>query len=355
VPADATTTTTTEIGRPDAERPAPDRPGRERRDEPGRPAPGIGASGELSGWLGWLGAAAIAALAIVEIAQALVAPGRAPTEADWRAAAAQVRAGFRTGDLIVAAPDWADPVLRLHLGDLLPIPVAARMDDARYGRIWEIGQRGAHVVEPGASAGAEVGSGAAPGRVALEARFGALTVRRIERPAAAVTFDFLERWREGTVGSRGPGGTLAPCAWTTDRFACGDGTTVHRELVEVDTRIRRALLAPPPAGAESLVITFEAVPLGRTLAVAAGLHDVWARKLGAGTVRFQVFVGATRVHDVEIGNRSGWAVHEIDTREVGAPGAGAGAGPGHTATVRFEISSARPQFRHFAFAAEARN
>jgi hypothetical protein len=354
VTADATTTTT-EIGRPDAEQPAPDRPGGERRGEPGRPGPGVGANGEPGGWLGWLGAAAIAALAIVEIAQALVAPGRAPNEADWRAAAAQVRAGFRTGDLIVAAPDWADPVLRLHLGDLLPIPVAARMDDARYGRIWEIGQRGAHVVRPGTGDGAEIGSGArgagaAPGRVALEARFGALTVRRIERPAAAVTFDFLERWREGIVGRSGPGGTFAPCAWATDRFACADGTTVHRELVEVDTRIRRALLAPPPAGAGSLVVSFEAVPLGPTLAVAAGLHDVWARKLGTGTVRFQVFVGATRVLDVEIGNRSGWAVHEIDTREVGAPGAGLG----HTATVRFEISSARPQFRHFAFAAEAR-
>ena len=51
--------------------------------------------------------------------------------------------GYRPGDLIVFAPDWIDPVGRLHLGDLIPIDMAARMDAARYGRIWELSIRGA--------------------------------------------------------------------------------------------------------------------------------------------------------------------------------------------------------------------
>ena len=63
--------------------------------------------------------------------------------AAWRAAAAEVRAGYRPGDLIVFAPDWIDPVGRMQLGDLIPIEVAARMDAARYGRIWEVAIRGA--------------------------------------------------------------------------------------------------------------------------------------------------------------------------------------------------------------------
>jgi hypothetical protein len=298
--------------------------------------------------------AGIAVLAIVETVAALLAPRRAPTDADWRAAAAAVRAEFRGGDLIVAAPSWADPLLRLYLGDLIPIPVAARMDDARFGRIWEIGQRGAHVV--------------APPRIAVEARFGALTVRRIERPAAVVTFDFLERWTEATVTEGAPGRAVAaPCPWLGDRFVCPrGGPTVHRELVEVDTRIRRALLAPPPSASGSrLIVEFPAVPLGRELVVAAGLHDVWARKLATGKVRFEVFVGDARVGDVEIGNRSGWQLLAFDTSRltVTAPAPAPAPAPAGTVTagqppatlpVRFEISSARPELRHLAFAAEAR-
>src|SRR3954467_3845068 len=92
-------------------------------------------------------AAAVLVLALVETGSAIVAPFRAPSDEDWKAAAAVVRAGFRPGDLIVAAPAWADPVMRMHLGDLVPVKMAARLDSARYGRIWVIGQRGARADE----------------------------------------------------------------------------------------------------------------------------------------------------------------------------------------------------------------
>src|SRR5206468_7625901 len=97
-------------------------------------------AGRGSGRLALRGAAVVALLAILETVAALVAPARAPTEGDWAAAALAVRQGFRPGDLIVAAPLWADPILRVHLGDLIPPAVAARMDDARYPRVWEISQ-----------------------------------------------------------------------------------------------------------------------------------------------------------------------------------------------------------------------
>ncbi|MBV8760695.1 MAG: hypothetical protein JO257_25605, partial [Deltaproteobacteria bacterium] len=66
-----------------------------------------------------------------------------PDDAAWTAAEHVVRADYRPGDLIVFAPPWVDPVGRLHLGDLIPVEMAARMDDARYGRIWELSIRGA--------------------------------------------------------------------------------------------------------------------------------------------------------------------------------------------------------------------
>lgn len=76
----------------------------------------------------------------------IVATGAAgvPGDAAWSRAAAVVRAEHRPGDLIVFAPGWVDPTGRMHLGDLIPIDMAARMDDARYGRIWELSIRGAH-------------------------------------------------------------------------------------------------------------------------------------------------------------------------------------------------------------------
>jgi hypothetical protein len=283
-------------------------------------------------YLGVVAAAAVALLALVETAVALIAPSRAPTDADWNRAATQIRTEFRSGDLIVAAPAWADPVMRLHVGDLLPVAVAARMDDARFGRIWEISQRGAHA------------DGIDGFAATSEYRFGALKVRLVERPAAQVTFDFLEHWREAYVTRWDPAtGTAAPCPWQADRFACPiSGNTVRRQLVEVDTGIRRAILAPPVMAA-IVAVEFQSVNMGRELVVAAGLHDVWARK-SAGTVYFEIWIAGRPVSNAIIGNRSGWRSIHIDTSAY----------EGQTLPVRFQVSAPRPEARNLAFAAEAR-
>jgi len=273
----------------------------------------------------------LALLAALETAQSLIAPHRAPRPEDWAALAVEVRAGFRPGDLIVAAPAWADPVLRQYLGDVITIPMATRMDDARYARVWEVGQHGAHAPE-------------ARGTITRVQRFGALTLRLVERKPAQITYDFLEHWADARVSRWDPdAGKVAACPWQADRFVCAAGGTVHRELVEVDTRLRTALLAPPVARA-LLVIEWPAVPLGRELVFRAGLHDVWARKLGRGTVQVDVWMDGQWVTGGIIGNRSGWAPIRIDTS----------ARDGGRSTVRVQISARDPHLRYLAFAAEAR-
>jgi len=273
----------------------------------------------------------LALLAVLETAQALIAPYRAPRPEDWAALAAEVRAGFRAGDLIVAAPAWADPVLRQYLGDVITIPMATRMDDARYGRVWEVSAHGAHARE-------------ARGETTRTQRFGALSLRLVERKPAQVTYDFLAHWADARVSRWDPdSGQVMACPWQADRFVCAAGGTVHRELVEVDTRLRTALLAPPVAHAV-LVVEWPAVPLGRELVFRAGLHDVWARKLGHGTVQVDVWMDGQWVTGAIIGNRSGWAPIRIDTS----------ARDGGTSTVRVQISARDPHLRHLAFAAEAR-
>jgi hypothetical protein len=278
-------------------------------------------------------AVVIALLAVVETTVALVAPSRAPTDADWAAAAAAVRAGFRPGDLIVAAPAWADPILRVQLGDLIPPEVAARMDDDRFARVWEVSQRGA---EAAAAAG---------GTVVTDQRFGRLRVRLIERPAEIVTYDFVARWADAQVSRRDATGAVVACTLAGDRIVCpGPGTSsLHRQLVEVDQKLREALLTEPVAGAV-VVIEFPAVPLGRALVIATGLHDTWMRKAARGTVEARLIVGEQTTELPVTSDDSGWTRTRIDTA----------ARAGQTVPVRLELSSTAPYDRLFAFAAEAR-
>ena len=282
-----------------------------------------------------LGAAVVVSLlAVVETTVALVAPSLAPTDADWAAAAAAVRAGFRPGDLIVAAPAWADPILRTQLGDLIPPEVAARMDDDRFARVWEVSQRGAEA--PAAARGTAA---------TFDQRFGRLRVRLVERPAEVVSYDFVARWADAHVSRRDARGAVVACALAGDRIACPapGNNSLHRQLVEVDQKLREALLTEPVAGA-AVVIEFPAVPLGRALVIATGLHDTWMRKAARGTVEARLTVGDQTTELPVTSDDSGWTRTRVDTS----------ARAGQTVPVKLEITSAAPFDRFFAFAAEAR-
>jgi hypothetical protein len=278
-------------------------------------------------------AAAVLVLALVETATAIISPLRTPSDGDWQAAAREVRAGFRPGDLIVAAPDWADQVMRLHLGDLVPIKVAARLDDARYGRVWELSQRGGRAAE-------------GRGTVAQTSRHGGLTLRRYDRTPAAITFDFFDQWTRARVARAEPGRGERDCPRVEDRFQCPDlgFNFVKPGLLEVGTTMRNALYAQPVGGA-TVVMEWTQVPLGRELAVGSGLHHVWLRKYGEGTVKLRVLVDGREVGRTEASNRSGWRLDRFDTATAA----------GQPATVRFEITSDKPFSRHFGFTAESRS
>ena len=79
-------------------------------------------------------------MSLWEIVAVSRAGTRAPSEKDWRDLSAALRARHRPGDLIAFAPAWIDPLGRHHLGDLIPLDMAGRMDAARYARIWEVAE-----------------------------------------------------------------------------------------------------------------------------------------------------------------------------------------------------------------------
>jgi hypothetical protein len=278
-------------------------------------------------------ALAVVALALFEAGSALVAPALAPTDADWRSAAAFTNAGFQDRDLIVAAPAWADPVLRLHLGQHLPAPIAGRLDHETFARVWEISQRGAEAPEV---------QGA---RLMDERRFGRLRVRLYQRTPQRLTYDFTQRWTEAHVFRVEPGAAPIACERQPQQHQCPGipYNFVRSSILEIGGGLRQALYAQPVGGA-TVVLEYAGVPLGRELAVGGGLHNVWLRKVGTGTVVLRVKIDGREIGMLEAGNRTGWKVARFDTAAYA----------GKIGSVRFEITSANPFSRHFGFAAEAR-
>ncbi|MBI4509212.1 MAG: hypothetical protein HY698_06225 [Deltaproteobacteria bacterium] len=185
----------------------------------------------------------------------------APTDADWQQVVAAVTASHQPGDLIVFAPSWMDPVGRKWLGGLMTIDQAARMDDARYGRAWEISARGAAAPET---------EGA--GTPAYESRFGALRVRQFTRPAAQVTWDL----------------------------------SAHSALQEVDFQPRKCARIGEPRPGRPAVLDVPSATLGMELVVRAGLADFRERRENRAVALVRVIVDGEEKARAQVGNESGW-------------------------------------------------
>ncbi|HUH06108.1 MAG TPA: hypothetical protein VML75_29165 [Kofleriaceae bacterium] len=254
--------------------------------------------------LGVAPAVLIALVAIWETVATVRAGSDIPGDAAWDRASAAVRAEHRPGDLIVFAPAWIDPVGRMHLGDLIPIEMAARMDAARYARIWELSIRGARSPDT---------RGLAP---VSTTHVGDLTLRRFERQPAEVVTDFVAA-RPATSGAR-------------------------VELQEVGFEPRRCVVARPRAG-ESIEVRYPGVALGSRLVGYVGLADVFTRRDDRQPGQLTVVIDGAEVASVRAGVDDGWVRFEAPTT------------PAASAEVIFRASAGpRANKRLICFAAEAR-
>lgn len=229
-----------------------------------------------------------------------------PGDRTWPKAAKLVRAGHQPGDLIVFAPHWIDPTGRLHLGDLIPLDMAARMDAARYGRIWEVAIHSARAPET---------RGLTP---VTSTDIDGIEVRSYVRTPITVVADV----REALSSARVEGGSRPVL-----------------ELAEVGFTPRRCVQVTPPPG-RPVRITFPQLPLGTSLVGYVGLADVFTRRDIRAPGTLTVEVGGTHVATATAGVDDGWVRFEAPTQ----PGA---------ADVTFTASATAPQ-RLICFAAEAR-
>jgi hypothetical protein len=282
-------------------------------------------------WLGLVPVAAFVLLALVETVNALVGPGRVASDGEWEAAASEVRAGFRPGDLILFAPDWADQVGRQHLGDLVTAQMAGRGDDDRYARVWEVSIRGARSTETS-------------GRILSHNRHGKVEVTLYEKePPVEICFDFTEHLAEARV-TQVPSdgrGDERPCYRDGGAFKC-TSTRIEKRTLEVDYRPRRGILAPVDGGMTTR-IEFENVPLGKELVGYTAMHDYYSRKSADGPVDFAMFVDGKQAVSVHHLNHDGW--RRFDFPIANQPG---------THNVRFEIHAPNAAWRTFGFHAEVR-
>jgi len=263
-------------------------------------------------WAGLLPALSVIAVAIWEIVTIARAGSDVPGSAEWERASESVRAEHRAGDLILFAPRWIDPVGRLHLGDLIPVEMAARMDAARYGRIWELSIRGARAAETRDL------------EPALTRHFGDLTLRFFERDPAVVVTDFVAEFTRAR--KRGPASAA---------------------LEEVGFEPHRCICARPRAPSEEgqegppVTVTFPGVSLGSTLVGYVGLGDVFTRRDDREPARLEVWIDGAEVASRTVGVDDGWVRFEVETP------------PNGSAEVEFRAAAFGPR-RIVCFAAEAR-
>lgn len=298
-------------------------------------------------------------LAVAEVGAHLRVRAAVPADAEHRAAADFVRAGFARGEAIVAAPAWHDPVVRQRLGDLIGLDVAGRSDLARFTGLWVVSIRGARAPDEPTTA------------PVLQRRFGGVTVRHYRLPKPTVVYDFvaavtasdgpsvrveLERGagrppRHCPVqsGKPGRGGGLGKAVVAPARRAVCDPRKPQAfvaTLVIEDLGLQpRHCIWQPALGKDPLRVTFDDVPLGERLVLHGGLYYEHERMRQGPPVEVRVMIDGKLAGSMTHRDGDGWVVLELPTPRT-ATGRG---------QVSVEVSSASSRRRGFCWEATTRS
>jgi hypothetical protein len=273
---------------------------------------------------------------------------------DWAAAKAHVASKLAPTDLVVFAPNWQDAVGRQVFGpEIMTMERAARPDNTRFRRTFEVSARGAHRPE------------FADWKLTEQVPFGALRVSLYENPAPVTVIDDLIKrispdkaqvYRLESAGTeapcafvRGPvgsGGTYYPFGPATpgDRFNCGSSYVGVSVVQALDHEPRLCIFAPPIGGGQVLQMRFPGVRFGKTLHGHHGIHyDAERHKTGT-----PVMI-SFRVKDTVIGRTAhvdgqGWSGFDFETTEL----------DGKSDELRVEVTSASGANRKYCFEADTR-
>ncbi|MEM6961332.1 MAG: hypothetical protein AAF550_06255, partial [Myxococcota bacterium] len=281
---------------------------------------------------------------------------RVPSEDDWMRASDHIRRQSLAGDGTVVAPSWADPLLRLHLGNRMSLGDAAPSDISAYERLWVVSSRGA--LHPWEEIAASRTS-EPPNRW----DFGLLSVRLWQPLRSPLLYDFVAHVEEANVqfvegslprhcplerrGVRGGSGLFQGPMAPGTRHVCDRkrswlwvGATVIEDL---ELKPRRCVWMHP-AGREPVSILYEQVPRGSHVVVYAGLYYIHEREGQGGPVTLSVRSGSEAIGQLVHHDGDGWKRMVAKMPEHGAA----------FVDVTFEATAPDPHFRTLCWAATMR-
>jgi len=300
--------------------------------------------------LAWL---AVPLVGLVELGGHFYFSSRPPKVEDWERANSSFGRIRRPGDLVVIAPDWAEPNARHAFGDaLMPVTDVARPDESAYARAVEVSILGASAPE------------LRGWKLVDERRQGKFRYRVLENPAPAkVLYDFVNHVAEATVADVNPSGAVSPCRWNpaaarsagglhgdpafpSKRHECmgGSGRFVGVTVVEDEQwKGRRCLWALPP-NQGFVSIRYPNVSLGQVVRGYAALPQWIEREKHGAPVEMEIAVGGEVVGNYVHRDGDGWKPFSFST----------GSRAGSVADVEFRVTSRRPHDRQFCFQADTR-
>jgi hypothetical protein len=300
--------------------------------------------------LAWL---CVPLFGLVELGGHFYFSSRPPKVVDWERAKPSLGALRKPGDLIVVAPDWAEPNARHAFGDAwMPVADVARADESAYARAVEVSILGASAPE------------LRGWKLVGERREGKFRFRVLENPHPAnVLYDFVNHVADATVADVSPSGAPTPCRWNpaavrsagglhgdpafpSKRHECasGSGRFVGVTVVEDERwKGRRCLWAlPPNQGAVS--IRYAGVSLGHEIRGYATLPQWIEREKRGAPVEMEVVAGGEPIGTFVHKDGDGWKAFSFST----------GVRAGSVADVEFRVTSRRPHDRQFCFQADTR-
>lgn len=277
---------------------------------------------------------------------------RVPADEDYRAASAFIRSQLTPRDLITSAPDFIDPLLRLHLGDRIPPAMAGRSDDAGYERMWVLSARGA--LPPDAPGG----------KPELEREFGRLRVLRYKLGKSPVLMDFVQnlpaaevtyarngaeqRCPRRTGGVPRGGGLGKPVLMPiAERFECDPSRPwlfVGSIVMEDLSNAPRFCVWQHPEGNAPVSVRFRDVPLGDELVFYGGVYYEHERMREGGPIQVDVSIDGRRRGGMTHRDGEGW-------RRIVLP---SGATSEQRGEVRIDVRAPDPNKRSFCWAASTR-
>jgi hypothetical protein len=291
------------------------------------------------------------AFPLVELGTHAWTRSHVPELADYRAAAAFVRPRLEPSDLITAAPDWTDPLVRQVIGDRIPPAMAGRSDSAGYQRAWVFSIRGARPHDDWAKTQ----------KPQAQARFGEVTVSRYELGESRVLYHFAENLpaaeiaivdkqrlrpcRVGRLPAPSGGGLGTGFLPPGDRIGCGGSERsvwVGRVVLEDLALQPRDCIFQPVATPNPLRVTFRDVPLGSQLVFYGGLYAEDERMRRGVPITARILIDEHPVANFVHRDGDGWKRMAVAT-------------PGGRGDVAIEVTATLSNKRRFCWNATTRS